>query len=101
MGEKERFEVLLEEMRGDIKLIAEGHGTLQSRMDLGFQEVNRKVEELRSDTERGFQKLSREMTEFHQEMDEFHQEMDEFRSEFKGYAKQTDQRFGALETKRK
>ena len=91
MGEKERFEVLLEEMRGDIKLIAEGHGTLQSRMDLGFQEVNRKVEELRSDTERGFRSLKQELGP----------EISGLRADFKIFAKQTDQRLIALETKRK
>jgi hypothetical protein len=31
--EKERFEILLEEIRGDVKLVLEGHGDLNKKID--------------------------------------------------------------------
>ena len=73
MGEKERFEVLLEEIRGDIRLIAEGLSGLRQEMGRRFDAM--------------YQAL--------------HQEISHLRSDFKLYAKQTDQRLIALETKRK
>ena len=36
MGEKERFEILLEEIRHDVKTIAEGHDALLQEMSRGF-----------------------------------------------------------------
>ena len=39
MGKKERFEVLLEEVRHDVKTIAEGLVSLRGEMERGFQSI--------------------------------------------------------------
>lgn len=71
MGEKERFEVLLEEVRGDVKLIAEGLVSLRN--------------ELRFEMREGFSSVRGEIADL--------------RTAFKMFSKQTDQRFGILEGK--
>lgn len=51
-GERERFEVLLEEVRSGIKLIAEGHQTLNDKVDgiaEGHRTLNDKVDEIALD----------------------------------------------------
>ena len=48
MGEKERFEVLLEEIRHDVKTIAEGHEALLLEMSRGFEGLRTELSELRS-----------------------------------------------------
>ena len=73
MEGKERFEVLLEEIRGDVKIIAEG------------------LVSLRSEMERGFQSLRQELKE----------EIADLRNTFKLYAKQTDRRLATLEARGK
>ena len=37
--EKERFEVLLEEISGDVKLVLEGHGIMNRKIDDTRQEL--------------------------------------------------------------
>ena len=49
MGEKERFEVLLEEIRGEVKIIAEGLVALREEMNPRFTFVESQIAELRSD----------------------------------------------------
>lgn len=48
MKEKERFEVLLEEIRDSVKKIAEGHDALRQEMKSGFDGLKQEVSELRS-----------------------------------------------------
>ena len=69
MGEKERFEVLLEEVRGDVKMIAEGLVSLGS--------------ELRFEMHEGFGSVRGEIADL--------------RTAFKLYAKQSEQRIALLE----
>ena len=73
MGEKERFEVLLEAIQGDVRTIAEGLETLR-------QEMNRRFESL-------YQQL--------------HSEIDGLRGDFKLFVKHTDRRLVTLETKQR
>ena len=80
ISEKERFEILLEEVRGDIRIFAEGLTGLRHEMERRFETL--------------YQAL-------HQEISDVRLEVVEFRNVFKSYAKQTDQRFVVLETKRK
>ena len=80
MGEKERFEVLLEQIRGDIKILAEGLTGLRQEMERRFETL--------------YQAL-------HQEISDVRREVIDGRNVFKLYAKQTDQRLVAWETKRK
>ena len=49
MGEKERFEVLLEEVRHDVKTIAEGQQVFRAEVERRFQLVDRQFTDLRSD----------------------------------------------------
>ena len=49
MGEKERFEVLLEEIRGEVKMIAEGLMALREAMDRRFAFLELQIAELRSE----------------------------------------------------
>lgn len=39
-SEKERFEVLLEEVRHELRVVAEGHGTLDQKIDRMAQELS-------------------------------------------------------------
>ena len=71
MGEKERFEVLLEAVHGDVKIIAEG------------------LVGLRREMERRFELL----------FEALHQEIGDLRTEFRFLAKQTDRRLSILEGK--
>lgn len=48
MGEKERFEILLEEIRHDVKTIAEGHEALLQEMSRGFESLRTELRDLRS-----------------------------------------------------
>ena len=72
MGEKERFEVLLEEVRDDVRTVAEGLAVLRQEMERGFESL--------------YQGL--------------HSEIAELRSDFKFFVKHTD-RLVALETKQR
>ena len=49
MGEKERFEILLEEIRGEVKIIVEGLVALREEMNRRFTFVESQIAELRSD----------------------------------------------------
>ncbi len=73
MGEKERFEVLLEEVRGNVKQIAEGQVGLR-------QEMNHRFDSLYG---------------------ALHGEILDLKTAFKTYAKQTDHRITILESKAK
>ena len=44
-NEKERFEILLEEVRDGVKLVAEGHGTIRSGMRQMEQRLTEKIDE--------------------------------------------------------
>lgn len=48
MGEKERFEVLLEEIRRDIKIVAEGLVGLRQEMERRFEIVYQEISELKA-----------------------------------------------------
>jgi hypothetical protein len=48
MGEKERFEILLEEIRHDVRIIAEGHNALLQEMSRGFGSLKAELSELSS-----------------------------------------------------
>ena len=41
--EKERFEILLEEIKGHIKGVAEGHAVIRNEMQRGFNEVKEQI----------------------------------------------------------
>jgi len=59
---KERFELLLEEIRGDVKLVLEGHGVLDKKIDDVkdlIKEVDTKVE----DTKKAVKEIGRELKE--------------------------------------
>ena len=71
MKEKERFEILLEEIRGDIKMIAEGLVSLRN--------------EFRYEMDEGFKSVRQEIADLH--------------TAFVSYAKKTDQRLVILESK--
>ncbi|MBI4436151.1 MAG: hypothetical protein HY590_01890 [Candidatus Omnitrophica bacterium] len=71
MGEKERFEVLLEEVRDGVKIVAEGLISLRN--------------EMKQEMEQGFQSVRQEIVDL--------------RILFKIFAKQTDQRLALLESK--
>ena len=73
MGEKERFEVLLEEIRGDVKTVAEGLVALRQEMERGFESLYRGL----------------------------HSEIAKLRSDFRLFVKHTDQRLITLETKQR
>jgi hypothetical protein len=47
MAEKERFEILLEEIRGDVKLVLEGHGVLDRKIDSVKQDLGEKMESIK------------------------------------------------------
>ncbi len=47
MGEKERFEVLLEDIRDSVKRIAEGHDSLRREMEKGFHSLAHEISDLR------------------------------------------------------
>jgi|GEM_PF-2557845 hypothetical protein len=49
MTGKERFEILLEEIRGDVKLVLEGHGVLDKRIDSVKQDLGEKMESVKSE----------------------------------------------------
>ena len=80
MSEKERFEILLEEVRGDIRILAEGLTGLRQEMERRFETL--------------YQAL-------HQEISDVRREVIDGRNVFKLYAKQTDQRLIALENRGK
>ena len=71
MGDKERFEVLLEEVGHDVKTVAEGLVTLDEKVERGFQSLRQ----------------------------EFKSDMGGLRSDLRLYMKQTDRRFVLLEAK--
>ena len=48
MKEKERFEILLEEVRGDIKIIAEGLVGLRQEMERRFEIVYQEISGLKA-----------------------------------------------------
>ena len=43
-GEKERFEVLLEQVRHEMEIVAEGHITLDQKVDRLTQELSEKMD---------------------------------------------------------
>ena len=71
MGEKERFEVLLEEIRHEVQIIAEGLVSLRT--------------ELRTEMQEGFRSIR--------------QDVADLRSDFKLFVKAANQRLSVLETK--
>jgi len=71
MGEKERFEVLLEEIRGEVKIIAEGLVALRQEMNERFDSLYRQL----------------------------HSEIGDLRADVKLFVKATNQRFLILESK--
>ena len=75
MGEKERFEILLEEVRGDIRILAEGLTGLRQEMERRFETL--------------YQAL-------HQEIAGVRLEVVDLRNVFKFYAERTDHRLIAL-----
>ena len=48
---KDQFVVLLENMRDEIKLVAEGSLMLQESMDRGFEEINIKIDTVKNELE--------------------------------------------------
>jgi len=48
---KDQFVVLLENMRDEIKLVAEGNLMLQESMDRGFEEINIKIDTVKNELE--------------------------------------------------
>jgi hypothetical protein len=48
-SEKERFEILLEDIRDSVKLIAEGHQSLRNELERGFSEVREEIRNLASE----------------------------------------------------
>ena len=71
MGEKERFEVLLEEIHHEVQIIAEGLVSLRT--------------ELRTEMQEGFRSIR--------------QDIADLRSDFKLFVKATNQRLSVLEAK--
>ena len=71
MGEKERFEVLLEAIHHEVRIIAEGLVSLRT--------------ELRTEMQEGFRSIR--------------QDVADLRSDFKLFIKATNQRFSVLEAK--
>ena len=49
--EKERFEILLEDVNRKFDTLVEGHQALDQKIDTKFDELNRKFEELKHDNE--------------------------------------------------
>jgi len=47
--EKERFEVLLEDIKDKVQLVLEGHGTLDNKIENVRQELGGKIEAVKSD----------------------------------------------------
>ncbi len=43
-GEKERFEVLLEQVRRELEIVAEGHVTLDQKIDRIAQDLSKKMD---------------------------------------------------------
>jgi uncharacterized protein YPO0396 len=46
---KERFEILVEELKSDFRAVAEGHGMLNTKMEAMRDELNKKIDEMTSD----------------------------------------------------
>jgi hypothetical protein len=63
-NEKERFEILLEEIQGDIKLALEGHRILIHKMDETKEVLQQQITEARQD----INSLSKRTTNLHQEL---------------------------------
>jgi len=71
--------VLLEDMRGDIKAVAEGHLSLNEKIDSFRSSLDGKIDSFRED----FSDFKSEMTDFKSEMTDFKSEMTDFKSETK------------------
>ena len=48
MGEKERFDILLEQIQHGVKIIAEGHDALLQEMSRGFSSLKTEISKLRT-----------------------------------------------------
>ncbi len=60
--EKEKFEVLLEEIKGDVKAVLEGHAVLDKKID-NVKEMVKDVDTKVEDTHRAVKTISRDLKE--------------------------------------
>lgn len=84
--------MLLEDMRGDIQLVAEGVSVVQRDLSEFKEETRNNFKSFRSE----FDNFKQEMTEFKFEMAEFKDEMTEFKDETKSFRQETADNFQAI-----
>jgi uncharacterized protein Yka (UPF0111/DUF47 family) len=61
-NEKERFEILLEKIGGDVKAVLDGHGALYKKID-DVKDMIKEVDDKVSDTQKAVKEISRELKE--------------------------------------
>jgi peptidoglycan hydrolase CwlO-like protein len=59
---KERFEILLEEIKGDVKLVLEGHGALDKKID-DVRDLIKEVDAKVDDTGKAVKDLAKTLRE--------------------------------------
>jgi len=72
---EDQFVVLLENMRDEIKLVAEGNLMLQEKMDRGFEEVNVKIDAVKNELEMDISALKDDVASMKEEMNDMKEEM--------------------------
>lgn len=75
-NEKERFEILLEEVRDGVKLVAEGHGTIRSEMRQMEERLTEKIEENNGAIKWVAKDLGRKIEEVKDELKEVKEKVD-------------------------
>jgi gas vesicle protein len=86
-SQEDQFVVLLENMRDEIKLVAEGNLMLQESMERGFKEIRKEFKEeindLRIDIKTEMNDMKTEMNDMKMEMNDMKTEMNDMKTEMK------------------
>jgi regulator of replication initiation timing len=76
---EDQFVVLLENMRDEIKLVAEGNLMLQESMERGFGEVKREISDIKTE----MNDIKTEMNDMKTEMNDMKTEMNDMKTEMR------------------
>jgi len=92
--------VLLEDIRDQVKIVAEGHVGLDKKIDSVHNELKNEIQSFKHDTESNFKvvfKHINEMEDFKHEMDGFKHEMGAFKHDTESNFKTVFQHFSNIE----
>ena len=100
-GERARFEILLEEVRSQLKQVAEGHTLLDHKIDQEVGRLQQGITLLEKALLTGFEDVHREFADVHREFGDVHREFADVHHDIQGLREQVIQIGQRMETHEK